>query len=114
MNPGVIGSGEPAVLITMPGTGLPLAYQLSDAKERAELRYEGRQSTKRQDNQDVTEEQDTERVTNVIQFLGQCKPGLPLPRELLDANTALVQSISAHICFIQLLVSDWSNLNYQR
>lgn len=79
---------EPIVLLTMPGTGLPVPYQLSDAKERAAT------NTQMPDGADKANQH---RVERLLQLLGAFQASLPPPQELLDANTDLIQSTLAHL-----------------
>jgi hypothetical protein len=78
------------VIVTMPGTGLPLPYQLSSAKERAERRREASDATNGTD--EVEDRRDAEQVAALVRLFGSLKPGLPIPRELLDHDTALIRS----------------------
>jgi hypothetical protein len=89
--------GEPIVMVTMPGTGLPLPYQLSSAKERAERQLEASGSSgvgALVDARTDEDRQDEERAAALMRLFASFKPGLPIPRELLDHDTALVQSTS--------------------
>lgn len=89
--------GEPIVMVTMPGTGLPLPYQLSSAKERAERQLEASGSSGAGalvDARTDEDRQDEERAAALMRLFASFKPGLPIPRELLDHDTALVQSTS--------------------
>lgn len=88
---------EPIVIVTMPGTFLPLPYQLSDAKERAEREHErlgeshyGEGTFTQVQADDINKE----RVQSLFQIFYSLQPGMPPPRELLDSNTAIVRSAS--------------------
>ncbi|ELR23396.1 uncharacterized protein ACA1_069810 [Acanthamoeba castellanii str. Neff] len=88
--------GEPIVMVTMPGTGLPLPYQLSSAKERAERQLEASGSSGAGalvDARTDEDRQDEERAAALMRLFASFKPGLPIPRELLDHDTALVQKL---------------------
>jgi hypothetical protein len=87
------------VLVTLPGTGLPLPYQLSDAKERAERERELHALIGQRPNNvdidvnvDTFDRKDEEKVAALVRLFGSFRPGLPIPRELIDHDSALVQS----------------------
>jgi len=85
------------VIVTMPGTGLPLPYQLSSAKERAERRREASEgrtvAVADVTDAEVGDRLDAEQVATLVRLFGSLKPGLPIPRELLDHDTALMRKL---------------------